>query len=58
MSEETAQIYNHARRSGVSSVEAWEDLEILANEVSWDVERMLSEQDANSDAISDRELPR
>lgn len=58
MSEESARIYNRARRSGVSSVEAWEDLGALAEEIEWDVERMLSESDSSADAVSDRELPR
>jgi hypothetical protein len=53
MSEETARIYDRARRNGVSAVEAWEDLEALANEVDWDVERMLSD---DVDSVSDRDL--
>lgn len=57
MSKETAQIYNHARRSGVSSNEAWEDLGALAKEIDWDVERMLSDSDMDAGAVSDQELP-
>ena len=55
MSDETARIYAHARRSGVSSTEAWEDLEALAEEIDWDPEQMLSESDTTT--VSDRELP-
>jgi len=55
MSEESAQIYNRARRNGVSSAEAWEDLQSLSENIDWDVERMLSESSTVTDA--DRELP-
>lgn len=60
MSEETAAIYNRARRSGMSSHEAWEDLGDLAEEVEWDVERMLSdsEESPDVDAVFDHELRR
>lgn len=57
MSEETARIYNRARRRGVSSDEAWENVRELAEEFDWDVERMLSDSDADHDAVSDHELP-
>jgi len=53
MSEETAQIYRRARRNGVSAVEAWDELGDLADEVDWDVERMLSDPD---DAFSEPEV--
>lgn len=56
MSEETAGIYDRARRNGVSSEEAWEDLKEFAHEADWDVERMLSDSDPDADAVSDREL--
>jgi len=55
MSEESVQIYNRARRNGVSSAEAWEDLQSLSENIDWDVERMLSESSTVTDA--DRELP-
>ncbi|WP_424005573.1 hypothetical protein ACOZ4I_19525 (plasmid) [Haloarcula salina] len=55
MSEESARIYNRARRNGISSVEAWEDLQSLSEDIDWDVERMLSESSTSTDA--DRELP-
>jgi len=55
MSEGTVEYLEHARRSGVSSVDAWEDLDELADEVDWDVERMLSEEDVDSDAVSERD---
>lgn len=57
MSEETARIYNRARRMGVSSNEAWEDLGELAEEIEWDVERMLSDPEMDADAVSDQDLP-
>ncbi|MCU4802723.1 hypothetical protein OB920_20385 [Halobacteria archaeon HArc-gm2] len=56
MSEETARILNHARQRGVSSDEAWENVRELAEEFDWDVERMLSDTDTDSTAVSDREL--
>jgi len=55
MSEETVEYLEHARRSGASSVDAWEDLDELADEVGWDVKRMLSEEDVDSDAVSERD---
>ncbi|MDS0223719.1 hypothetical protein NDI54_20460 [Haloarcula sp. S1AR25-5A] len=55
MSEESARIYNQARRNEVSSVEAWEDLQSLSEDIDWDVERLLSESPTSTDA--DRELP-
>lgn len=57
MSDETALIYSRARRSGVSSTEAWEDLKALAEEIDWDPEQMVSDSDTGSDTVSDRELP-
>ena len=36
MSEESAQIYNRARRNGVSSAEAWEDLQSLSENIDWE----------------------
>jgi hypothetical protein len=54
MSEESARIYNRARRNGVSSAEAWEDLQSLSEDIDWDVERMLSDSPFATDA--DREL--
>jgi len=56
MSEETARIYAHARRDGVSPSEAWADLGDLATEVDWDVEQMLSESESGDDAVSDHEV--
>lgn len=55
MSEESACIYNQARRNEGSSVEAWENLQSLTEDTDWDVERMLSESPTSTDA--DRELP-
>jgi hypothetical protein len=55
MSEETVEYLKHARRSGMSSVDAWEDLNDLADEVDWDVERMLSDENTNLDAVSERD---
>lgn len=55
MSDETARIYARARRSGVSSTEAWEDLKALAEEIDWDPEQMLSDSDTTTDAASDHE---
>ena len=57
MSEEIVRIYNRTRRSGVASAEAWEDLGVLAEEVEWDVERMLSSSESDTGAVSDQELP-
>lgn len=56
MSEETARIYDRARRNGVSSDEAWEDVKEFAHELDWDVEQMLSEDESDV-AASDQELP-
>jgi|GEM_PF-1760605 len=58
MSEETAQTYARARRNGVYPSEAWADLGALAAEIDWDVERMLSESDSESDGdgVSDHEV--
>ena len=53
MSEESARIYNRARRNGISSAEAWEDLQSISEDIDWDVERMLSESPQSTDA--DRE---
>lgn len=56
MSERTAEISNRARRNGISSCEAWEDLRNLAAETEWDVEHMLSDSSSDSDSISDTEV--
>lgn len=58
MSEETARIYDRARGSSASPIEAWEDLRALAEAVDWDVERMLRDSDADGGTVSDRESPR
>jgi hypothetical protein len=57
MSEETARIYARARQRGVSAAEAWANMRELAEEYDWDVEQMLSDSDAVTHTVSDRELP-
>lgn len=57
MSEETARIYNHARRSPKTSREAWDDLGELAEEVDWDVKQMLSDEEDAPEARPEQELP-
>ncbi|QIO25131.1 hypothetical protein [Haloarcula sp. JP-L23] len=45
MCEETAEIYSRAAASETSASEAVEDLRELAEEVDWDVERMLADSE-------------
>lgn len=56
MSEETARIYNRARSNGVSSDEAWEDIQEFAHDLDWDIEQILS-TDESGVATSDQERP-
>jgi hypothetical protein len=57
MSEEAARIYERACRNDVPAPEAWADLELLAEEIDWDTEQLLSDSDSNA-GTTDRELSR
>lgn len=47
MSEEFADIYARGERTDMSAEEIWEDLDVLAAEVEWNVEEMVSEEESS-----------